>query len=292
MFKHHDDDTYPDTESTLHERPRECRDRNPLAPIQAFTEVHDLEIDERTFQICLASTEHGRSHASSLIHRMYATRGYTVADTLTECPHRVTVTISEADNVIGTITLGIDSPAGILADEVFPEEVEDFRQRGRKVCELTKLAFDPATRSKIALASLFHIIFIYLHRVQKCTDIFIEVNPRHRRFYERMLGFKKVGAKKFNMRVNAPAYLLCVETTYVETQIQLHGGTAGSENTEKSLYPYFFCPVSERQNKIVIEAYLEILKKDPSNATAVNALAWIYQASRGLTNIGRSDKPH
>lgn len=292
MFKHHDNDTYPDYESTLHERPRECRERNPLEPIQAFTEVHDLEIDERAFQIRLASTEHGRSHASSLIHRMYATRGYTVADSLEECPHRVTVTIAEAEHVIGTITLGIDSPAGILADEVFPEEVEDFRQRGRKVCELTKLAFDPATRSKIALASLFHIIFIYLRRVQKCTDIFIEVNPRHRRFYERMLGFKKVGSKKINMRVNAPAYLLCVETAYVESQIQLHGGTAGHENAEKSLYPYFFCPVSEQQNKVIIDKYLEILINDPSNATAVNELAWTYQASRGPTAVARPDKPH
>ena len=292
MFKHHERESYGDSEMSTPVRPRERSDQNILEPMRGFTEVRDLEIDERVFQIRMASTECGRSHASSLIHRMYASRGYTVTDALPESPNRVTVTISEHEEVIGTITLGIDSPMGILADEIFSEEVDDFRRRGRKVCELTKLAFDPSTRSKIALASLFHIIFIYLRRVQKCTDIFIEVNPRHRRFYERMLGFKKFGPKKMNMRVNAPAYLLCVETAYVEEQIQKHGGTFGRTDAEKSLYPYFFCPISEQQNKVTIEKYLNILRDDPSNATAVNDLAWTYQASRGPTTAFRSDQSH
>nr|MBV0880110.1 GNAT family N-acetyltransferase [Noviherbaspirillum sp. L7-7A] len=216
---------------------------------------------------------------------MYASRGYTVNNPLQENPHRVTMTISEEDKVIGTITLGIDSPSGLLADEIFKDEVDAYRARGRKVCELTKLAFDPTTRSKTALASLFHIIFIYLRRVQKCTDIFIEVNPRHRRFYERMLGFKKHGPKKMNPRVNAPAYLLCVETDYVEEQIQKMGGTSSHDNAEKSLYPYFFCPISEKQNKAAIERQLAVLHTDQGNANAVNALAAIYQASRGATSV-------
>nr|WP_249222929.1 GNAT family N-acetyltransferase [Noviherbaspirillum sp. L7-7A] len=249
------------------------------------TDAHELDVDERTFQIRLANTETVRSHASSLIHRMYASRGYTVNNPLQENPHRVTMTISEEDKVIGTITLGIDSPSGLLADEIFKDEVDAYRARGRKVCELTKLAFDPTTRSKTALASLFHIIFIYLRRVQKCTDIFIEVNPRHRRFYERMLGFKKHGPKKMNPRVNAPAYLLCVETDYVEEQIQKMGGTSSHDNAEKSLYPYFFCPISEKQNKAAIERQLAVLHTDQGNANAVNALAAIYQASRGATSV-------
>lgn len=285
MFDYQESKTYLEPELNGQDAQPEVTIRQIRAEQPDETDAHELDVDERTFQIRLANTETVRSHASSLIHRMYASRGYTVNNPLQENPHRVTMTISEEDKVIGTITLGIDSPSGLLADEIFKDEVDSYRARGRKVCELTKLAFDPTTRSKTALASLFHIIFIYLRRVQKCTDIFIEVNPRHRRFYERMLGFKKHGPKKMNPRVNAPAYLLCVETDYVEEQIQKMGGTSSHDNAEKSLYPYFFCPISEKQNKAAIDRQLAVLHTDQGNANAVNALAAIYQASRGATSV-------
>ncbi|WP_323744801.1 GNAT family N-acetyltransferase [Noviherbaspirillum soli] len=285
MFDYQESKTYLEPELNGQDAKPEVTIRQVRVEQPDETDAHELDVDERTFQIRLANTEMVRSHASSLIHRMYASRGYTVNNPLQENPHRVTMTISEEDKVIGTITLGIDSPSGLLADEIFKDEVDAYRARGRRVCELTKLAFDPTTRSKTALASLFHIIFIYLRRVQKCTDIFIEVNPRHRRFYERMLGFKKHGPKKMNPRVNAPAYLLCVETDYVEEQIQKMGGTSGHDNAEKSLYPYFFCPISEKQNKAAIDRQLAVLHTDQGNANAVNALAAIYQASRGATSV-------
>lgn len=285
MFDYQENKTYLEPELNGQDATPEVTIRQVRVEQPDETDAHELDVDERTFQIRLANTETVRSHASSLIHRMYASRGYTVNNPLQENPHRVTMTISEEDKVIGTITLGIDSPSGLLADEIFKDEVDAFRARGRKVCELTKLAFDPTTRSKTALASLFHIIFVYLRRVQKCTDIFIEVNPRHRRFYERMLGFKKYGPKKMNPRVNAPAYLLCVETDYVEEQIQKMGGTSGHDCAEKSLYPYFFCPISEKQNKSAIDRHLAVLHTDQGNANAVNALAAIYQASRGATSV-------
>lgn len=292
MFDYQESKTYLETEQNAQDAVQDVHIRQVRGDQPGYTEAHELEVDERTFQIRLANTETVRSHASSLIHRMYASRGYTVNNPLQENPHRVTMTISENELVIGTITLGIDSPSGILADEVFKDEVDAYRARGRRVCELTKLAFDPTTRSKIALASLFHIIFIYLRRVQKCTDIFIEVNPRHRRFYERMLGFKKHGPKKINPRVNAPAYLLCAETDYIEEQIQKMGGTCGHDCAEKSLYPYFFCPISEKQNKAAIEKQLAVLRTDQGNANAVNALAAIYQASRGATSVERLTPSH
>ena len=36
---------------------------------------------------------------------------------------------------------------------------------------------------------LFHIAYIFARRMHDRTDLLIEVNPRHVRFYERMLGF-------------------------------------------------------------------------------------------------------
>nr|MBV0880109.1 N-acetyltransferase [Noviherbaspirillum sp. L7-7A] len=176
---------------------------------------------------------------------MYAWRGYGSAHQVKASPSRITLTASDKEKVIGTVTLGIDSEEGLLADEIFKPEIDKRRNAGGKVCELTKLAFDPDIRSKFALASLFHIVFIYGRRMHNCTDVFIEVNPRHRRFYETMLGFRRQCEIRTNPRVNAPAVLLWVDIGYVEEQIHKYGGTSDNPDTTRSLYPYFFSPREE-----------------------------------------------
>lgn len=208
-------------------------------------DADDLVIEQKNFRIRLADTESGRNSASMLINKMYAWRGYGSAHQVKASPSRITLTASDKEKVIGTVTLGIDSEEGLLADEIFKPEIDRRRNAGGKVCELTKLAFDPDIRSKFALASLFHIVFIYGRRMHNCTDVFIEVNPRHRRFYETMLGFKRQCEIRTNPRVNAPAVLLWVDIGYVEEQIHKYGGTSDNPDTTRSLYPYFFSPREE-----------------------------------------------
>lgn len=208
-------------------------------------DADDLVIEQKNFRIRLADTESGRNSASMLINKMYAWRGYGSAHQVKASPSRITLTASDKEKVIGTVTLGIDSEEGLLADEIFKPEIDKRRHAGGKVCELTKLAFDPDIRSKFALASLFHIVFIYGRRMHNCTDVFIEVNPRHRRFYETMLGFRRQCEIRTNPRVNAPAVLLWVDIGYVEEQISRYGGTSDNPDTTRSLYPYFFSPREE-----------------------------------------------
>lgn len=205
----------------------------------------DLVFEQKNFRIRLADTENGRNSASLLINKMYAWRGYGNGHQVKANPSRITLTASDKKAVVGTVTLGIDSKDGLLADEIFKPEIDACRQAGGKVCELTKLAFDPDIRSKFALASLFHIVFIYGRRMHGCTDLFIEVNPRHRRFYETMLGLKRVCEVRMNPRVNAPAILLWVDIAYVEGQILKYGGTSDNPTTTRSLYPFFFSPREE-----------------------------------------------
>lgn len=194
----------------------------------------------KDFKIRLADTEVGRNSASMLINKMYSWRGYEGSHQVQQNPNRITLTAYMKDALIGTVTLAIDSPVGLLADEIFKDELDRYRTPDRKLCELTKLAFDPKVRSKFALASLFHICFIYARRLHGCSDVFIEVNPRHRLYYERMLGFQRLGDLKTNPRVNAPAYLLWLGIDYVEEQIRQFGGTSNHAEATRSLYPYFF----------------------------------------------------
>jgi len=205
-------------------------------------------VDDDSYGIRLTDTSDGRNTASMLINRMYAWRGYSGNHQPSSDPNRITLTATDKGDVVGTLSIGIDSEVGLMADEIFKDELDAHRGRGAKLCEFTKFAFDPSVRSKTALANVFHLAVIYARDMHGCTDIVIEVNPRHRRFYERMLGFRKEGELKVNPRVDAPAYLLRVNLAFVTEQIERFGGSwaADGETEERSFYPYFFSPREER----------------------------------------------
>jgi hypothetical protein len=210
------------------------------------SELEDVIVNQDSFGIRLTDTPEGRNSASMLINKMYAWRGYAGTHQFSDDPNRITLTSTDKGEVVGTLTIGVDSPIGLNADQSFKEEIDVYRARGAKLCEFTKLAFDTEVRSKTALANLIHLAVIYARDIHHCTDIFIEVNPRHRRFYERMLGFERQGELKINSRVNAPAYLLRVSLAYMTEQIDKYGGTFTSPDSERSFYPYFFSPREEK----------------------------------------------
>lgn len=212
----------------------------PFLEEGAHAGFQDIVVDRKTFKIRRANTDEGRNSANMLINRMYSWRGYATSRHTPASPNLITLMATENHSVIGTISISFDSPVGILADETYEDEINIFRRRGSRICEFTKLAFDPGVRSKQVLASVFHVAFIYAWYIRHCTDLFIEVNPRHRRFYERTLGFIRHGKIKNNPRVNAPAVLLWLDLGYAEQQIQKFGGSNSHPGSERSLYPYFF----------------------------------------------------
>lgn len=89
--------------------------------------------------------------ASMLVQRKYAGRGDT-ASGFQKKPERITLMAFQDDRVIGTLTLGLDSPKGLLVEDLYRPEIASPRQAGRKICELTKLAVDQTHGSKHVLA--------------------------------------------------------------------------------------------------------------------------------------------
>jgi hypothetical protein len=208
----------------------------PAAPV-----IDEPEFRQRLFKIRAADSSGHRSSASILINRMYATRGYH-ANPLpaTDVPDRITLTAAERDAVIGTISIGFDSPIGLLCDELYLEEINVLRDKGLRVCEFTKLAIDSVVRSKRVLASLFHVAYIYAHRIKGFHQLVIEVNPRHVRYYERMLGFQVAGPRRMNRRVSAPAVMMSLDFHHARDEIARLGGRPEMSDVEHSLYPFFF----------------------------------------------------
>ncbi|MCA1979377.1 MAG: hypothetical protein LDL19_09085 [Thiobacillus sp.] len=195
-------------------------------------------LGEQRFKFRFATSLEALHGASLLVQKRYAWRGYP-AQPLKKYPNRVTLLTSINERIVGTVTIGYDSGEGLFADELYKVEVDALRARGRKVGELNKLAIDKTLGSKHVLGGIIHIAYIY-GLIYGCTDAVIEVVPRHREFYERMLGFKQLGPERPNPKAdNAPALLMHLPLEYMSEKIAQVGGK-GPDGDDHSLYPYFF----------------------------------------------------
>jgi hypothetical protein len=200
----------------------------------------------RLIDFRMADSDVQRLSASALINRMYSWRGYSSNHEVAAKPNWSTFMVRSDEEIIGTLTLTVDSVAGLAIDETFAKELEPFRAHpGASLCQLTKFAFDPSPNSRPLLARLFHIIYIYGTQCYECTDLFIEVNPRHVRFYEIMLGFGRVGPLKTNSAVDAPSQLMRLKVSDIRRYIDSYAGC--EQQTGRSLYLHFFEPAEERQ---------------------------------------------
>ncbi len=214
------------------------------------------------YSIRLVDSFNQRTKTNQFIKHRYASKGYLTENVSAfSCnPNQITFEASNKQHLFGTLTLTIDSNEGLLANKLYGGEIDTFRAKGRKVCELSKFASSPQCSSKEVFASLFHLAYIYAYVIHKTKDAFIEINPRHAFFYKRMLGFRQIGEERICERVNAPAVLLHLDLNYMNTQIT---SLAYRDNhKERSIYPYFLSQLEEKRltNKIQY-----ILTKQKSN---------------------------
>lgn len=164
----------------------------------------------RGYDIRPARTPHQQRAAASLVRRMYSWRGYSTESPgrRTDEAHRITLAAWQDDEVVATLTVGRDSPAGLLGDALYSEEIDRLRRGERVICEVSRLAVDPDFSSRDLLTTLFRVAHRYAQSAFGATDAVIEVNPRHARYYERQFGFRRLGGVKQCPRVDAPAVLL------------------------------------------------------------------------------------
>jgi len=211
-----------------------CRDTLLSKRFEAQEQVGEQNL----LEVKLARSDTDREQARGLINRMYDWRGYGHDHLIPQSEGHSTFLASLDKSLVGTITLAVDIGDGLAADAIFRDELNTFRRvPDASLCELTKFAFDTEIPSRKLLASLFHIVFIYGTRHHRCTHLFIEVNPRHRRFYEAMLGFQPVGSVRTNESVQAPAQLMWLEVSNIAALISEQAGRDGANN--RSLYPLF-----------------------------------------------------
>ena len=231
------------TSLPINARGRPLEDTGRQVAPQNSSAGGDLLLARDDFQLRLANNRGRRSESKALIERMYAWRGYRSpgSDNLAQIANQATLQTCSGHNVFGTLTVRYDSAAGLAADDLYRTEVDAYRTQGR-VAELTRLAVDPTLGSKQVLGALFHAAYVFCGPLAGVTDVFIEVNPRHVAFYQRMLDFRQAGEPKMCPRVDAPAVLLHVNVAHIGERAALYGGT--HEQGQRSLFPYF-CSTEE-----------------------------------------------
>jgi hypothetical protein len=180
-------------------------------------------------KVVVARSKHEHESAIALVRQNYARRGYRTSF-LTEPPaaglseglcRHVTLLAQQSERAVGTLTLGLDSSAGLSVDEAHRSAVDAIRAQGRRVCELIRLAVDVGETSRSALALLVHSAYLVGRLVHRATDVFIEVNPRHAAFYEQAFEFRRLGEPKMCPRVQAPSVLMHLELFRLDRRLGL-----------------------------------------------------------------------
>lgn len=212
------------------------RHASPLQLNPAFALIRD------GYHIRLADGVDSLKHRiGQLIERMYSSRGLrTYHAELEACPTRTTLVACRGDHLFATLTLGLDSARGLMADTLYGDEIDSFRRAGSRPCEVTRLAMDPEHSSPEVMASMFQIVYVLARMVYRMTDLFIEVHPRHAGFYRRMLGYSVAGPERICPRVGAPAVLMHMCQQAVDELIEQYAGQ--QDDTARSLYRLFAAP--------------------------------------------------
>ncbi|MCK0510724.1 N-acyl amino acid synthase FeeM domain-containing protein [Aromatoleum buckelii] len=204
----------------------------------------DFAITRDGYHVRIIHDEMDEVHGkiSKLIQRMYSWRGLATDQPAKLPKHagQTTLAACKGDLLFGTLTVGIDTPRGLLADTLYQGEIDEARSNGARVCEVTRLAMDPSHSSPEVLASVFHLAFMITRLVHRMTDLFVEVHPRHTAFYSRMMGYEVAGPERICPRVGAPAVLMRLSLEHAEREIRRIGGNESAR--DRSLYRLFFSP--------------------------------------------------
>ena len=228
-----------DFDKTIVNIPTPYRLKNLCPNMAEGPDTKEQSLGDQQFKVRFAQTDSARAAASMLVQKRYAWRGYQAGE-IKQQPNRITLITYLKDQIVGSLNIGYDSPEGLMADERYRDEIDALRAQGAHVGEITKLAIDETLGSKQVLAGMINIAYLYgvIHGV---TDAVIEVTPRHRPFYERMLAFKQIGGERFYATSNTNVVLLHIKMDEMRKRIEEVGGK-GAEVKDRSVYPFFFPP--------------------------------------------------
>lgn len=169
----------------------------------------------RSIEVKIASTESEWEQAFELAASNYQARGYEEpgANRLRFTPYHAlpdtfTLVAKHADEVVMTYTIVQDNELlGLPMEDAYADEIASLRRQRRRLWEATTLA-DKGLSTREFLKTFFTLIKLsfQFHVFHGGDSFAMVVNPRHRKFYTKILGFIPLGSLRTYAAVqNAPA---------------------------------------------------------------------------------------
>jgi hypothetical protein len=149
-------------------------------------------------------------------------------------PETTTFVAMVDDVVVATASVIPDSPLGLPMDELYHMELNELRDREKKICEVSMLAsssdlFSAGVPLMLNAKKMFLVFFLFKHIFDyvrthlDCDYICITVNPKHANTYDSLF-FKNLGELKYYSKVNgAPALAKYLDVHAVNTQCAING---------------------------------------------------------------------
>lgn len=208
--------------------------------------------------------------ADNLFHRLNAYRlGYSeylkkgfiesnehkaLVNTLDTDEHTMTFVAYHGNREVGTLT--VNTQENLPFQEIFSGAEKKIN--GFKGAELTRLAIDEDYRNhKEILLGLFNLAFIYSRHIRNRTHFVIEVNPRHVKYYQKILGFIQIAEHPNCPRVKgAPAVLLFLDLALHDIIPEKYPFLSiGKEQKELIHMMHNTAKITEKEIEIIEEIY-------------------------------------
>lgn len=150
-------------------------------------------------------------------------------------------------NLAGSVTMVFDGNSRLPAEKIYSKELKKLRNSGDKMVEISRLVINPAYRnSKEILVLLFNYLSIYSYHVKNFSSLVVEVNPRHKDYYKKLMSFDEIGEEKACPMVqNAPAVLLHLPLKRYQSEVIRFKNQYIADKKERSLYASFLKPEQE-----------------------------------------------
>lgn len=149
--------------------------------------------------------------------------------------------------VLATLTQVFDSSGfGLPMDCLYERELDGLRQKNRLVTEISALATARPFRMRNLTVHLWRATLKH-SRANSIDDICIMVNPKHVRFYTKILLFEQFGPLLFYDKVQAQAVPLRVDVNRIEERLrEKYGRLDQAENLHA-----FFCGADSVQDGLI-----------------------------------------
>lgn len=174
---------------------------------------HETPLD--LYRVFLARSVKEYEDAFRLVHMAYVYQGIESPrpDGVRITPQHVlpeaTVIVAyEGEHIVGTMTVTVDSPAGLPLEKDYPREIRELRQNGARLVEYGSLA----VVKRCWHTGVTNVLNIAAYRVAnelvRATHVVIGVNPRAAAVYRAMFNFQILGEPQTHNELQAPVTAL------------------------------------------------------------------------------------